>query len=130
GDVATLEAGGTVPGEYAALASGTTIGTASVDATTDNAFVNVTINAAGITFLNSHAGSSFAFGGYLAGIPMSDTDTRYEFGASSFMVANDGNTYLTYTTAPTATPEPGTIALVGTLLAGLILKLRRARVFY
>ncbi len=128
GSIATLDGGGTVAGEYSALASGPTYGTQSVNAATDGAFVNITLNAAAIAFLNSSSSNPFAFGGDLAGIPPADVSTRFEFGGSAFVVANDSNTTLTVVTAA-STPEPQTLFLIIPSLAGFLLfaRSRQAR---
>lgn len=128
GNVATLEGGGTVAGEYNALASGTVFANKSVDASTDSSFVSVSLNAAAIAFLNANASNPFAFGGYLAGIPAADTDTRFEFGGSAFIVSNDGNSVLTVVTAPAgAVPEPASVALLAAVILGLATRFRRVR---
>jgi hypothetical protein len=108
GDVATLDGGGTVSGEYNALAAGTVFAGQTVSAASDGTFINITLNAAAIAFLNANSSSPFAFGGYLAGIPPSDTSSRFVFGGSAFTVSNDGNTQLTIVTGPATAPEPGT----------------------
>jgi hypothetical protein len=113
GNIATLESGGTNSGEYNALAAGTSFGSAAVNAATDANFVAVTLNAAAIAFLNSSGSSPFAFGGYLSGTPFADQASHYEFGASAFTNAADGNTYLSLTIGTSAsTPEPGTVGLM------------------
>ena len=122
GNVATLNAGGTVSGEYSALAAGATYGTQSVSAADDGSFINIPLDAAGIAFLNANGGSPFAFGGYLAGIPGADTSSRYVFGGSAFVLADDGNTTLTIVTE--SVPEPGTLSLV---LLGLLVFLVSAK---
>src|SRR5215467_13391117 len=60
GNVSTLEGGGTVSGEYSALASGTVLGSQSVSAADNNAFVDITLNSDAIAFLNSNLGNPFA----------------------------------------------------------------------
>ncbi len=117
GNVAQLEAGGTVAGEYAALAGGLTYGTQSVSAADDNSTISIPLDAAAIAFLNADSGNPFAFGGYLAGIPLSDASTRFVFGGSAFVIANDGNTTLTVVTGPSPAPEPRTLFFV---LSGLL----------
>jgi hypothetical protein len=116
GNVTTLEAGGTVSGEYNALASGTTLGTESVSASDDGEFVTITLNSAGIAFLNANDSSAFAFGGSLG--TFSDANDHYVFGASSALSAADGDTYLTVTTAPAAVPEPSMAFFILPLLVG------------
>jgi PEP-CTERM motif len=105
GNLAALETGGTQSGEYNALASGTPFGTQTVGAANDGSFVTITLDAAAIAFLNAHTSTPFALGGYLAGIPPTDTSTRFVFGGSAFVLANDGNTFLTLQTAQPV-PEP------------------------
>jgi hypothetical protein len=124
GNVTTLDAGGTVSGEYNALAAGATFASQSVNAATDGAFINIALNSNAIAFLNANSGSTFAFGGYLSGIPVSDTSSRYVFGGSAFVVSNDGNTQLSVVTG-LATPEPATWA---TLLLALPLFLLGRRI--
>ena len=128
GTLSTLESGGTNSGQYAALAAGTTFGSVSVDATSDDAYVVIPLNAAAIAFLNSNGGSPFAFGGYLSGTPFADQQSHYEFGASNFISPTDGNSYLSLTVGTTAaTPEPGTVALALIGLAGMGLRFWRCR---
>ena len=115
--------GGTVTGEYNALASGTVLGTQTVDATSDGTFVTITLNAAGIAFLNANSGNAFAFGGFLSGIPGGDVSSRYEFGGSNFTSPTDGNAYLTVVTA--TSPEPQTLLFVAPALLGLFLLRRK-----
>ena len=125
GDTGVLDAGGTVTGEYAALDSGTVFGTATVSAADDGSFVTITLNANGIAFLNANGSNPFAFGGYLAGIDPADTSTRFVFGGSSYVIANDDNTSLTVVTGASAAPEPGTWVLAGFGFAGLLVVRRR-----
>ena len=128
GDVATLNGGGTVSGEYAALGSGTVFGTQSVSAADDNKFVDITLNADAIAFLNANGGSAFAFGGYLAGIPANDGDSRFVFGGSAFIVSNDSNTVLTLVTNPvSAVPEPRVAFLLIPGMLGVIAAANRRR---
>lgn len=126
GDVATLNGGGTVSGEYDALASGTVFGTQSVSSADDNKFLDITLNSDAIAFLNANSSSAFAFGGYLAGIPANDADTRFVFGGSAFVVSNDSNTVLTLVTNPvSAVPEPRVALLLIAGMLGLIAANRR-----
>ncbi len=128
GNVAQLEAGGTVPGEYAALAAGPLYGTRSVSPADDNSALSILLDSAAIAFLNANSGNPFAFGGYLSGIPASDTSTRFVFGGSAFVIANDGNTTLTVVTGPASVPEPQTLFLAASGLLGVLIprKFRRA----
>jgi hypothetical protein len=127
GNVATLVGGGTVAGEYSALASGTVFGSQSVSSANDGSFITFTLNADAIAFLNANSGSAFAFGGYLGGL--NNSDTRFVFGGSSSVSAADGNTTLTIVTAsaaPSAVPEPKTTGLAVIGLLALLMRYRRA----
>jgi hypothetical protein len=110
GSLATLESTGTNSGEFAALASGTTFGSVTVSSANNNAFIPIPLNSAALAFLNSQGATSIAFGGYLSGI--ADNTSRFVFGGSSYMVANDGNTYLSLVTSASSTPEPATIMII------------------
>lgn len=123
GNVATLEAGGTVAGAYNALASGTVFGTQSVSSANDGSFISIALNADAIAFLNANSGSVFAFGGSLA--DLNNTDTRFLFGGSEAESALDGNTTLTVVTSDTApVPEPKTAGLVMIGLLAVLAKYR------
>ncbi len=124
GSVTTLEAGGTVAGEYNALASGTVFGTQSVTSANDGSFISIALNADGIAFLNGNSGSAFAFGGSLA--DLTNSDTRFLFGGTNDLSALDGNTTLTVVTSDTSpVPEPKTTGLVLIGLLALVAKYRR-----
>lgn len=123
GNVATLVGGGTVSGEYNALASGSLYGSQSVSSANDGSFISFTLNADAIAYLNANSGSAFAFGGYLGGL--NNSDTRFVFGGSNFLSAADGDTTLTIVTASTSpVPEPKTTGLA---VIGLLALLKRYR---
>jgi len=126
GSVATLEGGGTVSGEYSALAGGPVYGTQSVSSANDGSFISVTLDANAIAFLNANSGSAFAFGGYLAGL--TNSDTRFVFGGSNFLSAADGDTTLTVITNSTSpVPEPKTAGLAVIGLLALLIRYRRVQ---
>jgi hypothetical protein len=126
GDVAALQAGGTVSGEYNALASGTVFGTQSVSSANDDAFVSIALNADAIAFLNANVGTAFAFGGYLDSV--TNSDTRFMFGGSSALDARDGATTLTIVTESTSpVPEPKALGLSIIGLLALTIRYRKVR---
>ena len=126
GNVATLVGGGTVSGEYSALASGPIYGSQSVSSANDGSFISFTLNADAIAFLNANSGSAFAFGGHLDGV--NNSDTRFVFGGSNSLSAADGDTTLTIVTASTSpVPEPKTTGLAVIGLLALLVRYRKVR---
>jgi len=124
GDVAALNAGGTLPGAYAGLVSGPLAGTFNVSGANDGTFIDIVLNNSAIAALNAAAGGLIAFGGELPGIPDGTNDYRYVFGWSGNDTPNpgDGNTQLLL-----SIPEPSSLALVAAALASLGLARRRSR---
>jgi hypothetical protein len=128
GNVADLIAGGTVPGTFAGLASGTVYGGGAVSAGDNNTFIDFSLNAAAIAAISAASGE-FAIGGQLTGIPAADTDTRFIFGGTGTVNAADGATYLRIVvTAPVTStvPEPGSILLFATGIGATLLLRRKA----
>jgi hypothetical protein len=114
GNVSTLSVGGSVPGTYNGLVSGTLAGSVSISAANGGTFVDVSLNAAAIAALTSGEGGLFAFGGDLLGVPDGQLTQRTVFANSSVddVGAPDGNTQLILTTtSSSATPVPGALLL-------------------
>jgi hypothetical protein len=126
GDVSTLATDGTHSGYYNLLASSPTVGTATVTSADNGTTIDITLNATGISYLNSSIGSQFAFGGFLSSIPPDSTDTRFIFGGSENLPVT--STELTVTTSPV--PEPGTLSLgcLGLLAIVGVLRCHRSQV--
>jgi hypothetical protein len=103
-------------GEYSALENGTLVGTAMIGPGNNGTSIHIQLNPDGISFLNSMIGHPFAFGGFLSGVSLANSDTRYLFGGSESLPVT--STVLSLTTA--SVPEPGVLSLMG---IGLVLLL-------
>ena len=115
---ATLSANGfnSGPGIYNDLGGGTALGSVVVTAASNGTTVNVTLNAAGLTYLNAGRGGLIALGGSITTLDGS-TSTNESLFSNTFASAV---TTLTYTTI---VPEPASLAFPALLVPGF----RRSR---
>lgn len=116
GNISTLTTDGIHPGEFALLANAPIVGQATVTPADDGKTISISLNASGVNYLNSTAGSQFAFGGFLSSVPLSSTDSRFIFASSSNVPLI--STTLEITT--TAVDEPGTLSLGGVGLVSIL----------
>lgn len=117
--VASVEAG--YPGQsysegnqiYSDLVSGPAVGSVTVSSANDSGSVKVTLNSAGLAFLNANEGNKVVLGGALSG-------------NNGIFESNSGAS----TPELTLAPEPGTCALLASILltgAGFLKGRRRTR---
>ncbi|MBX9581571.1 MAG: hypothetical protein K2X87_14820 [Gemmataceae bacterium] len=106
---------------FADLGSGTALGSVVVSDADDGAFVTVSLNAAGLAYLNANLGGEVAIGGALA--PLDFVGFQYVYGFSGSGDPADGNTFLTFDTGA-AVPAPAGLVLLAA--AAPVLGLRRA----
>jgi hypothetical protein len=128
GNILTLDAGGTVPGAYNGLVSGTLAGSTSISAANGGTFVDVSLDPAALAVLTNGEGGLFAFGGDLLGVPDGLLTQRTVFANSSVddIGAPDGNTQLILTTLPSAPVlEPGSLVLLLSGIGGIAMSRRR-----
>jgi hypothetical protein len=126
-DLTTLRAGGTgLTSIYNDLGAGTNYGSITFLSTPGNAStIKFNINAAGLSAINSAAGSQIAFGG---SFDVNNTTTdQYIFGFSGSGTPGDGKTRLDLVVNNFVAPEPSTFALLSMAPIGIGIVARRLR---
>jgi hypothetical protein len=114
GSIASLDAGTAGTTGYAALSSGTFLGSVTVaGGSTNELFVN--LNSSALSAIQSAEGADFAIAGNVAG----STNVDFLFGSSS------APSQLVLTTPNSATPEPSSLLLLASGALGLGGILRR-----
>ncbi len=114
GDISILDSGGAGVAGFAALASGTFLGSLTAS-TTDTGVMIITLNSAALAAIQAAEGSYFAIGGSLVGTPPTD----YLFGNSILTSPNQ------LVVDTTTIPEPSTLLLVAPGALGVAILLRR-----
>ncbi len=117
--IATLTGGTGGVGVFNDLGAGSSYGSVAIDATNDDSWISITLNAAALADLNAATGS-FAFGGAVTSLTKSNST-----GQDELMFFDAGGTpapQLVLTTTPSgggggSVPEPAVVAL---MLAGLL----------
>jgi len=126
-DLTTLRAGGTgLTSIYNDLGDGANFGSITFGTTPGNgSTIKFNINAAGLSAINSAAGSQIAFGG---SFDVNNTTTdQYIFGFSGSGTPGDGKTRLDLVVNNFVAPEPSTFALLSMAPIGIGIVARRLR---
>lgn len=110
---------GGVP-NYNALTSGTLIGSISIDPSDDSKLLDISLNSGGLAWLQANEGNQIVLGGAF----IAPGSLNYAFG-QSLLNSNNVLDIQTVNAAPSATPEPSSVLLLGSGLFGIAGLLRR-----
>lgn len=126
-DINTLRNGGTgLTSVYNDLRGGTDYGSITFSTTPGNgSTIKFNLNAAGLSAINSAAGSQIAFGGSFD--VTDNVNDQYIFGFSGSGTPGDGKTRLDLVVNNFVAPEPSTFALLSVAPIGIGIVARRLR---
>lgn len=125
-NVSTLTSGLGGVSAFTDLGSGVSFGFVTVSSANNGTLVTIDINAAGLAALNS-ANGIFAFGGALTTLSKTPNLNELLFSNTSAALFGDTRQLVLTTSTPAPVPEPTSLLLLGTGVAGVVAKRRLRR---
>ena len=100
------------------LGSGTILGSVDLSDADEDSFIDIVLNADGLSFLESAAGGSVVLGAAVTSLNTTDSD-EYVFGVP------DGSPVVIPSLTITTVPEPSSITLIGLAMAATTIRRKR-----